>query len=524
MAKKRPNILFIMADQLRNDYLSCYGHPTLETPAIDALAKRGVQFNRAYVNATVCGPSRMSYYTGRYMSSHGSTWNGVPLRIGEPTMGDHLRKQGYRVALVGKTHMTADERGIERLGLDVDAIEGVYATQAGFEPYERDDGLHPDMLADPNLAYNKYLRDKGYDGENPWHTAANAGVDEDKNVLSGWFMRNSTQPANVADEHSETAYMTDRAMDFINEAGDDPWCLHLSFIKPHWPYIVSAPYHNMYGPDDMIPPNRNDAEKDAPHPVYKAYMNHIESETFSDDDVRKAVVPIYMGLIKQMDDHLARLFQFMKDKGIYEDTFIVMSSDHGDYLGDHWLGEKELFHDESVRVPLIVVDPDKSADATRGMKSDEMVQAIDLVPTFYDLAKGTGLDHILEGQSLLPILRATGKGHDYIISELDYGQRPAGIELEREPKDSRAYMVLSKRWKYIYFEGFDAQLFDLETDPKELTDLGTDPKFADIRAQHQEQLFDWARQRRMRITMSEAEMKQRQKIGHRPIGVIIGEW
>jgi len=229
-------------------------------------------------------------------------------------------------------------------------------------------------------------------------------------------------------------------------------------------------------------------------------------------------------LIKQMDDHLARLFQFMKDKGIYEDTFIVMSSDHGDYLGDHWLGEKELFHDESVRVPLIVVDPDKSADATRGMKSDEMVQAIDLVPTFYDLAKGTGLDHILEGQSLLPILRATGKGHDYIISELDYGQRPAGIELEREPKDSRAYMVLSKRWKYIYFEGFDAQLFDLETDPKELTDLGTDPKFADIRAQHQEQLFDWARQRRMRITMSEAEMKQRQKIGHRPIGVIIGEW
>lgn len=522
MAKKQPNILFIMADQLRRDYLSCYGHPTLQTPAIDELAERGVRFNRAYVNATVCGPSRMSYYTGRYMSSHGSTWNGVPLRIGEPTMGDHLRAQGYRVALVGKTHMTADELGVERLGLDTDKIEGVYATQAGFEPYERDDGLHPDKLADPDLAYNRYLRDKGYTGENPWHTAANAGQDEDENVLSGWFMRNATQPAIVADEHSETAYMTNRAMDFIDEAGDDPWCLHLSFIKPHWPYIVSPPYHDMFSAKDMIPPNRSDDEKSDPHPVYAAYRSHIESTTFSDDAVREAVVPIYMGLIKQMDDHLARLFQFLKDRGTYEDTFIVMSSDHGDYLGDHWLGEKELFHDESVRVPLIIVDP--QANQTRGTVCEELVQAIDLVPTFVELAGGGGLDHILEGASLLPIMREKIKGHEFIVSELDYGQRPAGIELEKDPKDSRAYMVLSKRWKYIYFEGYSPQLFDLTNDPNELNDFGTSADHTNILAEHQQLLFDWSRQRRMRITMSEGEMKQRQKIGHRPVGVVIGEW
>ena len=97
-----------MADQLRWDHLSCYGHPHLQTPAMDTLARRGVRFDRAYVNATVCGPSRMSYYTGRSMSSHGSNWNGVPLRVGEPTLGDHLRPLGMRVALVGKTHMSAD--------------------------------------------------------------------------------------------------------------------------------------------------------------------------------------------------------------------------------------------------------------------------------------------------------------------------------------------------------------------------------------------------------------------------------
>src|SRR5690348_6374091 len=110
------NILFVMADQLRADYLGCYGHPKLKTPHIDSLAARGVRFSRAYVQAPVCGPSRMSFYTGRYMSSHGSTYNGVPLRIGEMTMGDHLRPLGMRVALVGKTHMAADRVGMTRLG------------------------------------------------------------------------------------------------------------------------------------------------------------------------------------------------------------------------------------------------------------------------------------------------------------------------------------------------------------------------------------------------------------------------
>ncbi len=152
------NILFVMADQLRADYLSCYGHPRLQTPAIDALAKRGVRFTHAYVNATVCGPSRMSYYTGRSMSSHGSTWNGVPLRVGEPTLGDHLRPLGMRVALVGKTHMSADMAGLKRLGVPGQSIEGTFARECGFEPYERDDGLHPDGSVDPDLAYNLYLQ------------------------------------------------------------------------------------------------------------------------------------------------------------------------------------------------------------------------------------------------------------------------------------------------------------------------------------------------------------------------------
>ena len=163
-----------MADQLRADYLSCYGHPRLHAPHIDALAARGVRFSHAYVQAPVCGPSRMSFYTGRYVSSHGSTYNGVPLRIGEMTIGDHLRPLGMRAVLVGKTHMAADRVGMARLGIDPYSIEGVYARECGFEPYERDDGLWPDQSAPYDLPYNRYLRDLGYDADNPWHGFRNA--------------------------------------------------------------------------------------------------------------------------------------------------------------------------------------------------------------------------------------------------------------------------------------------------------------------------------------------------------------
>ena len=113
-------------------------------------------------------------------------------------------------------------------------------------------------------------------------------------------------------------------------------------------------------------------------------MDMQVSETFSRQGVRETVLPAYMGLIKQIDDHLGRLFDWLEESGRMDDTMIVFTSDHGDYLGDHWLGEKELFHDVSVRVPLIVFDPRSEADATRGKVSDAFVEAIDLVPTFME--------------------------------------------------------------------------------------------------------------------------------------------
>jgi len=530
MGKTR-NILFIMADQLRADYLSCAGHPSIETPHIDALAARGVRFSRAYCQAPICGPSRMSFYTGRYMVSHGSNWNNVPLNIGEWTMGDYLRPLGLRTALVGKTHFKADVEGMARLGVAPASPDGVQFSQCGFEPFERDDGLHTHKIYDPNLAYNVWLREHGYDSDNPWHDFANSAEGPDGEILSGWEMRHAALPARVREEHSETAYMTDRAIDFIDDAGDAPWCMHLSYIKPHWPYVAPAPYNSMYGANQVMPANRHEAERLDTHPVVAAFMNHTESKSFQRDEVRQTVIPTYMGLISQIDHHLGRLFAEMAARGRLDDTMIVFTSDHGDYLGDHWLGEKELFHEASIAIPMIVVDPDPDADATRGTVDERFVEAIDLLPTFVDAIGGEAMPHRLEGRSLLPLIRGGGAAaakepeewRDAVFAEADYAWREARLELNVAPHEARAIMIRTDNWKYIHYDNFRPQLFDLAEDPDELTDLGGSDGHAAIRAELHERIFAWLRARRTRTTISDDEVAQRTG-GSRKQGFLIGEW
>lgn len=522
------NILFIMTDQLRWDYLSCYGHPHLQTPNIDRLTERGVRFDRAYVQSPVCGPSRASYYTGRTVFSHGSTWNQVPLPIGELTLGDYLRPLGVTTAVVGKTHMAPDREGMARLGLTPDTDIGAIISQPGFDAYERDDGLHPNKsLAKRPTGprYNDWLRDLGYEGSNPWHDYANSADGPDGEILSGWYLKNSNLPARIPEEHSETAYMTMRARDFITEMGDQPWLCHLSYIKPHWPYIAPAPYHDMYGSETFLPALRDDAERADPNPVYAAFMGTEVSRTFSQPGVRETVLPGYMGLIKQIDDHLGRLFDWLDATGKSDETMIVFTSDHGDYLGDHWMGEKELFHEVSVRVPLIIADPRPEADATRGTVSTALVEAIDLVPTFLAATGAPPQPHRLEGRSLIPLLHGDtpDKWRDAVFSEIDYAFYAARETLGLGASDARGYMLRTERWKYVHFKGFPPQLFDLDTDPEEFHDLGRKPEFESLRQRLHRQLTDRLMNRKNRTTISD-EAVLRSLSEDAKSGVIIGKW
>ncbi|MCP4319614.1 MAG: alkaline phosphatase family protein [Hyphomicrobiales bacterium] len=525
MTDKVKNVLWIMADQLRWDYLSCYGATHIDTPNLDWLASQGVRFNKAYVQSPICGPSRMSFYTGRYVRSHGSTWNGFPLRVGEPTLGDHLREIGVKCALVGKTHMTPDREGMNRLGIEPESIIGALISECGFEVYVRDDGTnHTDYPNRHAEDYDQYLRDRGMDGDNPWEEWANTAVGPDGELRSGWVLENAPYAARVPKEHSETAWLTTRAIDFIEAQSDQPWLCHLSYIKPHWPYLAPAPYNDMFTAGDLPQVNRGNSERQSDHPLLRAWMDMRVNNSFSQDKVRNLVAPVYMGLIKELDDQLGWLFAYLRECGRMDDTMIVFCSDHGDNMGDHWMGEKDLFYDCSARIPLIVYDPRREADATRGTATDQLVEGIDLAPTFLDFFGGKPRPHILEGLSLRPLLHDTEpKWRDFCVSEYDYSTRDARRTMGVDQGDARLAMIFDGRWKYIHIEKMRPMLFDLESDPNELNDLGADPacsgKIERLRGLH----FEWARRHHNRITRP-AEVVETMTDAGEPPGIFIGYW
>ena len=519
------NVLWIMADQLRWDYLSCFGATHIETPHLDRLAAKGLRFNKTYVQSPICGPSRMSFYTGRYVRSHGATWNGFPLKVGEPTLGDHLREIGVKCSLVGKTHMTPDKEGMARLGIEPDSVIGALVSECGFEVFVRDDGTnHSDYPHRHGEDYDAYLRERGFDGENPWEEWANSADGPNGELLTGWLLKNSRLPARVPAEHSETAWLTTRGIEYIEAQGDQPWLCHLSYIKPHWPYLAPAPYNDMYGTDDLPPVVRTDAERDTDHPVMKAWLDTRVCQSFSRDEVRDLVAPAYMGLIKQLDDEMGRLFDYLEKSGRMEDTMIVFCSDHGDNMGDHWLGEKDLFYDCSARIPLIVYDPRPEADSTRGQITDALVEGIDLTPTFLEFFGGKSKPHVIEGRSLIPHLHGMpGPWRDVAISEYDFAIREARLELGLDQKDARLTMVFDGRRKYIHAEGFRPLLYDLEGDPDELVDRAGDPACEAHLSRLSEVHFHWARQHHTRTTVTAEEVDRRARIKEPP-GIYIGFW
>jgi arylsulfatase A-like enzyme len=515
------NVLFIMCDQLRADHLSAYGHPTLHTPNIDSLARRGVTFDNAYVSSPVCGPSRMSYYTGRSMASHGAIWNRCPLSIRELTLGDYLSRAGRTAVLAGKTHVMPDTEALARYGIEVESERGALLRAGGFTSIDRYDGHHE---PGPESHYAQWLRERGYDSPQPWHDYVIATVDPQGGVHDGWRMRSVHWPARVAREHSETVYMTDRAIDFVRARGDEPWVLHFSLVKPHWPYVAPAPYHDMYRAEDCLPVRKRESELVDQHPVIAAFRRHEWCENWARDEVARRVRPVYMGLVKQVDDELGRLFAELEALGRFDDTLIVFTADHGEFSGDHWLGEKELFFEQAARVPFIVVDPSPLALATRGTRDARFVECADVVPTILDALGIEGDSHRIEGRSLLPLVRgAAADWRDMAVSEIDYSFYEARRVLGRAPGQCRGWMIRCGPWKYVHWQGYAPQIYHLGVDPDEYVDRGADPSLEPLRREMRDRLLEWLGSRKYRSTMGDAEIERRTNAA-KSAGVYIGVW
>jgi arylsulfatase A-like enzyme len=360
------------------------------------------------------------------------------------------------------------------------------------------------------------------DGDNPWEEWANTAIGPNGELVSGWMLENAPYAAKVPKEHSETAWLTSRAIEYIDaQKEDQPWLCHLSYIKPHWPYLAPAPYNDMYCAADLPAVNRTNAEKESDHPLMQAWINTRICQSFSRDEIRNIVAPVYMGLIKELDDQMGRLFSYLENSGRMDDTMIVFCSDHGDNMGDHWMGEKDLFHDCSARVPLLVYDPRANADSTRGKCMEELVEGIDLPATFIEFFGGEVKPHILEGHSLQPLLHGTDTiWRGYCISEYDYATRDARIALEIDQNDARLVMVFDGRWKYIHVENMRPILFDLQSDPAEVIDLGNDPVYEEQLSRLKAMHFEWCRQHHNRTTLS-ADVIEKMAKGKEPPGILI---
>jgi arylsulfatase A-like enzyme len=495
----------------------------LQTPTIDELARRGVRFDRAYVQSPVCVPSRMSFYSGRYVSSHGTTWNHVPFPADQITLGDHLARAGRAATLAGKTHVIPDVASLERLGLPPDSTQARLRLDGGFGELDRYDGHSPPGR---ESGYADYLRERGYQSEDPWTDFVIGALDTHGEKASGWLLRNAHLPSRVAEAHSETAYMTDRALHYIDAQGNKPWVLHLSYIKPHWPLLAPAPYHAMYRDADSGRILRADPATENAHPVVQAYRKaHEDCRSYAQEEVVRHVRPTYMGLVKQVDDHLRRVIDFLDRTGQSKDTLIVFTADHGDHLGDHGLGEKELFYEQAVRVPMIVVDPRPGANATRGTASDALVEAVDVVPTILDALGLDPADHVVEGRSLRPLLDGSGavQWRDAAFSELDYAFRDARRTLGRRVDECQGWMVRTQRWKYVHWRGMRPQLFDMQHDPDELRDLGDAPALDSVRTEMRDRLLEWHCARKVRTTVDHQTVQRRTE-DWRGNGIFIGVW
>jgi choline-sulfatase len=413
------NLLLVMADQLVPFLTGAYGHPVVQTPALDRLAREGIRYDAAYTPYPLCAPARAALVTGRYASDLGCYDNAAELHADEPTIAHHLTNAGYDTVLSGKMHFVGPDQlhGFRRrLTTDV--------YPAGFDWVPTQDaegrfvrGGHARMYAPPNVGVATWTKFLSFDEETQFRALE---------------------------------YLRERA----REGRDEPFFLVVSFHHPHDPFRVTQELWDLY----------DGAEIDVPAPVaglpvsamdrWANEAHETESVDLGDADALRALRRSYYGLVTYLDRKLGELLDVLDATGQADDTAVVFTSDHGDMLGERGMVQKRCFYEWSVRVPLVLRLP---RHARAGETVDAPVSLLDLAPTLLELA-GAPREPGLEGRSLLD-----PEPDRVVLSEYH-------VEKVRAP----CFMARRGALKYVYVHGHDEQLFDLEADPGERTDLGRD--------------------------------------------------
>jgi len=509
----RPNVLLILADQMRADCLSCADHPVVRTPNLDRLAASGVRFENAYVHTAVCGPSRMCMYTGRYIHAHRSSFNNVPLPASERTIADYLREVGYETVVIGRTHHQPDIDLIKRVYGDVPKDQVPHLLNAGFrEPGTSD---HDEQYIQQAYAEFRAALPGDEEFDDTIRTPDGEILDLGAWVESADY-RSSAYPLRTRPEHLYDSFKTDKAIDFIKDTHDKPWLLFLSLDKPHPPYVIPEPYSSMYDRDQIPAPLRCEGETDG-HPIIPIFRRQRRSLPLDNEWVWRNVRASYYGSITYVDDQVGRVLDAIDDAGLADNTAVLFVSDHGEYVGDHWLVEKGLFYEQAIRIPFILRVPGKEHDSTRGTTISAFVEEVDVVPTLLT-AVGAEIPVPIQGYSLWPWLagRKPAQWREAVYADWDYQFHFVGDDLGIPKTRRRAWMVRDKHFKYVHFLDLPAILFDLRRDPEEFHNVAGEPEYADTVAEYRSQLLEWCMATQDQ-SMAQVRWRERGYIGDFPI-------
>jgi len=481
------NILLITADQWRGDSFGAAGHPVVRTPNIDRLAGEGVRFENHFAQAAPCSPARACLYTGLYQMTNRVCRNGTPLDARHDTLALALRRAGYDPTQFGYTDVAQDPRGGAGGGSGRDPR---LATYEGVLP-----GMSVRVLLPAHARpWLSWLRARGVD--------VSGGLDVHLPDTGPADPPAGRPPRYSADE-TETAFLTGEFLRWLSEQ-EDPWFAHLSFIRPHPPFVVPEPFASMYSPDDgpdFVRAADLDAEA-AQHPflahalktVDKCHFVHGASGPVTDWDEAtcRQIRATYWGMISEVDSQIGRLLDGLDAAGATEDTLVVLTSDHGEMLGDRHLFGKLGWFDQAYRVPLIIRDPKA---AKKGIAVSAFTESIDLCPTLLEHA-GAPLPTQIDGRSLMPFLRGETpvdwRKHahwEFDFREVETAETEQAFGL---PLDALNLAVIrGERYKYVHFGGLSPLLFDLAEDPGELVNLADDPGYRDVRLEMAEALLQW---------------------------------
>lgn len=450
--KKKLNIVYFIADQLRYDFINVNGNEYIDTPNLDMMAEFGYNFTNAYTAVSSCIAARAAIHTGLSQTSHKRVGYEAGIRWEYPNMlAEVFSKNGYQTQCVGKMH--------------------VYPARklCGFNNIILHDGFLHETRNPDKVYYENYEQTDDYLYWLKNEFGQKADLIDSGIHCNSWVARAFPLP-----EYAHpTTWVTSEAIDFLRRRDRDmPFFLNISYVAPHSPLTPPEYYFNKYKDQEVKPI----IESDWDFNFDRQYDINATFGNIGKDNIIKAR-RAYSGLVEQIDHQVRRFLIKLEEYNLLNDTIIVFGSDHGDMLGDHNFLRKSVPYQGSIHIPLIVYDPGKNLGENNNPNLDEIVELRDIMPSLLDFC-GIEIPETVEGKSVKGLIDGSkASQRDYLHGEHSYGEY------------SNHY-ILDKNYKYIWYSQSGVeQFFDMVNDPKEENNLIEDPSLKNLIADYRNKLI-----------------------------------